>query len=197
MNHLQIYDNALPKEGCRNIIKYFDSHPDVENDLIMDRNSQVKRQVKEGIRNTTDKFSYSRLTQSFESLRSPVDILIPTLVKGIAEYKKKFPFLDEVSYWDLHKYFNIQKFDGEKDGYFMRHCEADGPFINRMLAWMVYLNNAKSGTRFYYPRRDVKAREGRLVIWPAGWTHPHSGIIPNKGEKYLMTGWWTFKEYKE
>ena len=29
MNHLQIYDNALPKESCRNIIKYFDNNPNV------------------------------------------------------------------------------------------------------------------------------------------------------------------------
>ena len=36
MNHLQIYDNALPKESCRNIIKYFDNNPNVEKDLIMD-----------------------------------------------------------------------------------------------------------------------------------------------------------------
>ena len=193
MNHIQIYDNALPKEGCRNIIKYFDSHPDVEKGIIMDANSQVKQ----GIRNETDKFSYSRLGNSFDSLSSPVDILIPTLVKGITEYKKKFPFLDELSYWDLHNNFNIQKFDGEEDGYFVKHCEADGPYINRMLAWMVYLNNAKCGTRFYHPRRDIKAKEGRLVIWPAGWTHPHSGITPNKGEKYLMTGHWTFNQYTQ
>ena len=84
------------------------------------------------------------------------------------------------------------RFDGEEDGYFMRHCEADGSYVDRMLTWMIYLNNAKCGTRFYHPRKDIKAKEGRLVIWPAGWTHPHSGITPNKGEKYLMTGWWKF-----
>ena len=193
MNHLQIYDNALPKENCRNIIKYFDNHPDVEKDLIMDANSKVKQ----GIRDETDKFSYSRLAGAFESIHSPLDILIPTLVKGIQKYKKKFPFLDELSYWDLYNEFNIQKMDGEKDGYFKRHCEADGPWTDRMLVWMLYLNNAKCGTRFYDPRKDIKAKEGRLVIWPAGWTYPHSGITPNKGEKYLITGWWTFTGDKQ
>ena len=178
MNHLQIYDNALPKESCRNIIKYFDNHPDT------------------GIIDDTD-VSYSRLTRRFNSLDSSLDMLIPTLVKGITKYKKKFTFLDELSYWDLYKEFNILKFNDEKDGYFRRHCEADGPWVDRMLVWMIYLNNAKCGTRFYDPRKDIKAKEGRLVIWPAGWTYPHSGITPNKGEKYLMTGWWTFNEYKE
>ena len=49
MNHLQIYDNALPKENCRNIIKYFDSHPNTKS-IIMDANSQVKQ----GNRDETD-----------------------------------------------------------------------------------------------------------------------------------------------
>ena len=187
MNHLQIYDNALPKESCRNIIKYFDNHPNTKS-IIMDTNSQVKQ----GIRNETDMFSYSILGRLFNALDSPLSMLMPTLDKGITDYKKKFPFLDELSTWGLGNNFNIQKFNGEEDGYFIKHCEADGPYIDRMLTWMIYLNNAKCGTRFYHPRRDVKAKEGRLVIWPAGWTHPHSGITPNKGEKYLMTGWWIF-----
>jgi len=93
--------------------------------------------------------------------------------------------------------FNIQKFDGKEEGYFTRHCESDGTIKNtRMFVWMIYLNDAKSGTRFYYPRRDVKAKQGRLVIWPADWTYPHSGITPNRGEKYLMTGWYSYRKWE-
>ena len=172
MNHIQIYDNALPKESCRNIIKYFDNHPDT------------------GIIDDTD-VSYSRLTRRFNSLDSSLDMLIPTLVKGITKYKKKFTFLDELSYWDLYKEFNIQKFDGEKNGYFMRHCEADGPYTERMLAWMVYLNNAQCGTEFMY-YSNLKAKRGRCAIWPSGWQHTHRGVVPNKGVKYIATGWVSF-----
>ena len=81
-------------------------------------------------------------------------------------------------------------------GYKAWHCEhayakeydslAEAP--RRILAWMFYLNNAKSGTEFMqYP--TVRARMGRCVIWPAGWTHVHRGVIPNKGLKYIITGW--------
>ena len=62
---------------------------------------------------------------------------------------------------------------------------------------MLYLNNAKSGTRFYYPdliqNKVVNAKRGRIVIWPAYWTHPHSGVTPNKGDKYIATGWYIFQ----
>ena len=191
MNHIQIYDNALSKESCRSIIKYFDNHPDTEKGHFMDVNGFESNKIEQGIKNTNDlQFSYSVLRASFNSLPRSLNMLIPTLVKGITDYKKKFSFLNELTAWDLEQILNIQKFNGEEDGYFTRHCEADGRYSSRMLVWMIYLNNAKCGTRFYHPRKDVKAKEGRLVIWPAGWTYPHSGITPNKGEKYLMTGWW-------
>ena len=55
------------------------------------------------------------------------------------------------------------------------------------MAWMFYLNNAKSGTEFRnYP--TVGAKMGRCAIWPSGWTHVHRGGTPNKGLKYIVTG---------
>jgi len=35
----------------------------------------------------------------------------------------------------------------------------------------------------------VSALEGRLILWPATYTHTHRGNPPLKGEKYLLTGW--------
>ena len=61
---------------------------------------------------------------------------------------------------------------------------------------MFYLNNAKCGTEFMeYP--TVQAKIGRLVIWPAFWTHVHKGVIPNKGIKYIITGWASYKDNME
>ena len=65
------------------------------------------------------------------------------------------------------------------------------PYSLRVLAWMFYLNDAKCGTEFMnYP--TVSAKMGRLVIWPAGWTHLHKGVTPNRGLKYITTGWCSF-----
>ena len=41
-----------------------------------------------------------------------------------------------------------------------------------------------------YP--TVNAKMGRCVIWPAAWTHVHRGVTPNKGLKYIVTGWVTY-----
>ena len=37
-----------------------------------------------------------------------------------------------------------------------------------------------------------EAKAGRLVIWPSAWSHPHKGVTPNKGLKYIATGWYCF-----
>ena len=57
---------------------------------------------------------------------------------------------------------------------------------------MFYLNNSKTVTEFVqYP--TVRAKMGRCVIWPSAWTHVHRGVTANKGLKYVITGWVSFK----
>ena len=41
----------------------------------------------------------------------------------------------------------------------------------------------------------VRAKIGRCVIWPVGYTHVHRGVTPNKDVKYIITGWASFKDY--
>ena len=92
--------------------------------------------------------------------------------------------------------YNFQKYDGEDDGYKEWHCEhgADDYSSRRILAWMFYLNNAKSGTEFKrYP--TVQGKRGRCVIWPSAWTHIHRGVA-NKGLKYIATGWVSYDNSK-
>ena len=35
----------------------------------------------------------------------------------------------------------------------------------------------------------LKPAEGKLVIWPSDFTHPHRGIVSLDEEKYIVTGW--------
>ena len=39
----------------------------------------------------------------------------------------------------------------------------------------------------------VRAKMGRCVIWPAGWTHIHRSA-PNKGLKYYLSGWVSYEK---
>lgn len=59
------------------------------------------------------------------------------------------------------------------------------------MAFIVYLNDVEGGgeTEFLYLGRRVSPVQGRLVIFPAGYTHTHRGNPPLSGEKYILTGW--------
>ena len=192
MNYIQIYDNALPKESCRKIIDYFE-FGDVVKDIgkTWDAFTGVST-VNKSFKDSTD------LYLNFENTHHRIEMdinsmIIPTLLECTEKYKKKFPQLNKIGCWKYVPYYNIQKFT-EGQGYHAMHCEATNKHnAHRILVWMIYLNNAKCGTRFYYPRRDIHGREGRVVMWPAAWTHLHSGITPNRGDKYIATGWFAFQ----
>ena len=112
--------------------------------------------------------------------------------EGIEKYRNKYDYLkkiDKISQWRLSPSYNIQRYDGEEEGFFSLHNETSGSYPYRLLAWMVYLNDAECGTEFPYQEKTVTPKTGRTVIWPAGWTHPHKGVTPNIGLKYIATGW--------
>ena len=122
-----------------------------------------------------------------------INELVYAFVKvAIDKYRNKYDYLkriDKISQWRLCPSYNIQRYDGEQEGFFSLHNESSGSYPYRMLAWMVYLNDAKCGTEFPYQEKTVTPKTGRTVIWPAGWTHPHRGVTPNVGIKYIATGW--------
>ena len=126
------------------------------------------------------------------SINDPIYYFIKSALES---YTKKYGYLNTInkaSQWRLCPFYNVQRYDGEKEGFFALHNEHSGSYPYRMLAWMVYLNNAKCGTEFPYQEKIVTPKVGRTAIWPAGWTHPHKGVTPNEGLKYIATGWFYF-----
>ena len=73
----------------------------------------------------------------------------------------------------------------------------DITMAKRHLVFMTYLNDVtdEGQTEFFYQRRFVQPRKGLTLIWPAGWTHTHRGIPSETQEKYIITGWISFRDY--
>tara|TARA_Y100001970_G_scaffold288142_1_gene414593 strand:- start:1721 stop:2296 length:576 start_codon:yes stop_codon:yes gene_type:complete len=121
------------------------------------------------------------------------DLLFDKLQDCLEEYKEDFPFLNEVQRWDFFPKYNIQKYN-PTEGYFSLHCENSGKgkeFVDRNLAWMVYLNDVTDGGETEFPTQGKKFSPGvgDVLIWPAYWTHPHRGIVSMTQTKYIATGW--------
>lgn len=124
------------------------------------------------------------------------NIIARGLLKAGLQYKKDHPELDRLSKWRVDYGYNIQKYLPGK-GYYVTHCEsASYSLCDRMLVWMIYLNTIEEGggTDFPILKKSVKAEAGKCVIWPAGFTHMHNGIVAPKDTKYIATGWYVFEK---
>jgi hypothetical protein len=95
---------------------------------------------------------------------------------------------------------NLQKYLKASGGYHHWHSEiypqnASCDTLHRVLLFQFYLNDVVDGgeTEFLYQDRKISARQGRLVIAPAGFTHTHKGHVATSGDKVIATSWILFQ----
>ena len=118
------------------------------------------------------------------------------LYQCFTDYKEQYDFLKTFVKKVHIGPFNIQRyFPG---GHFARlHAErTDMTTIHRLFAWMTYLNDVEEGgtTDFDYYKVKIKPQTGKTLIWPAEWTHAHTGSVLKGGKKYIITGWLHFTD---
>jgi len=181
-NFIEIFDNALSPEDCQRLIYLWQSRDKIESVVLSSGVPQKIPEVKKG-----KELERSNLNDP-DSINS---IIRPALHSCINKYMKKYSELYKYcSSWNIDDGYTFKKFEGEDEGFKFWHCEhgIDNVSSRRILVWSFYLNNAESGTEFLqYP--TVRAKLGRCVVWPSGWTHTHRSQIPNKGVKYYISGW--------
>ncbi len=107
---------------------------------------------------------------------------------ALKHYFERYPILKQGRYVHLNCKFQRTK-PGE--GYHTWHYENSGDSRYRKLVTMLYLNDVEEGgeTEFLYLHRRVQPRQGRLLIFPAGFTHTHRGNPPLSGDKFILTSW--------
>ena len=112
------------------------------------------------------------------------------------DYKKQWPFLNEsIQTLDIPS-FNIQRYL-PGDHFSKIHTERSSTSTShRVFAWMTYLNDldkdSGGSTKFKHFDISFEPKKGKTLIWPAEWTHAHSGDIIKSGVKYIITGWMCF-----
>ena len=179
---IEIYHNALANEECDILINMFESDSCKESGCV--GTSSGESDIRPDLKQSTD-LTLNKDSHGYNC------IIMPALVKHLHKYCEKYPHLNTLSSWVASSSYNIQRYD-DGEGYFMMHCEQDALMPFRILAWMYYLNDAECGTYFPYQETTLSATKGDLAIWPAFWTHPHKGVTPNIGTKYICTGWIEF-----
>ena len=165
---------------CDNIIDYFNSLP--EDKLIAGQSGD--HEVKKNIKDSTD-------IRSIDLPQHIYNDYIRNLIDATTEYTKEYVYSAEGHRaFGISSFFNIQRYMPGQ-AFHALHCENQGLYRERHLAFMTYLNDVTDGgeTEFYYQNIKLQPKKGRTHIWPAHWTHMHRGLVSRTQIKYITTGW--------
>ena len=109
----------------------------------------------------------------------------------IRDYSDKYLFNQPL------EFFSSPKFQYYKPGeaFYAEHFDALGPEQGRVVAFITYLNTITDGGGTYFVHQDytVDAVQGKTVLFPAGYTHLHKGVVSPTQEKLIITGWFKWK----
>jgi hypothetical protein len=186
MDFIYSKSNVLSKETCEDFINTFESS-----------NLKKTSELPEDHKKATEILFHPGILENKKNYIEWYDLfdgLVKSLNIGIEEYVEKYSALKHMNPFSLST-FNLQKYiPGE--GFYGWHCERNGDkeYIDRLLVWMIYLNDVDNGgTEFLYQNHTETAEAGKLLIWPADFTHTHRGVISNTETKYILTGWYSYK----
>lgn len=181
-NFIRIYDDLIPKDVCTSIIERFEWHSK--------NNYTWRRHTKEKMHRSDESFNFSvpvsmEFLDSLEPFKRAFDI-------AFNSYLDDFNQIRNIDRMDIFT-FKVQK-TLPSEGYHGWHFENDTiSNSRRVCVYSVYLNTLlpeQAGeTEFLHQQLRVSPKEGRIVIWPAGYTHLHRGNPPINAVKYMMTGW--------
>lgn len=191
MNFISESNFKLSKDDCEYIINLFENSTDKQIEGRIG-NESIKKDTKD----STDITVHLEDIVSYPEWIKCTEIIFSGLLKQIEIYKEEYPSVNLLDKWKIDNCYNIQRyFPGQ--GFYKFHCENTQRYYqNRVLAWMIYLNDVTDGggTEFLDQKLIINAEQGKVVIWPAGWTHMHRGIVSSTQTKYIATGWYVVEE---
>lgn len=185
-DHIATYDNLLTANECQEIIEYFESLSSLNLTYSRYETNDAPSHKKDDIAS----FVLSETVFKLKPDNGIMHVFLNKFWSVYDMYLKHYSVLGETGPHQIRS-MKIQKtLPGQ--GYHVWHFESDGSkSSDRICAWGLYLNTISEGgeTEFLYQKKRITAVEGRLVLWPAGYTHVHRGNPPLSGKKYLLTGW--------
>jgi hypothetical protein len=88
--------------------------------------------------------------------------------------------------------FMIQKYE-KNVGKYTYHNDFHIDYISksyRIITFLWYLNDVdEGGETEFWGNYKIKPEAGKLILFPATWTFPHTGKMPLSNDKYIITGW--------
>ena len=178
---ISVYDNFYSNEECEEYINLIEHY--ISTGLILKEEKTLHKTDHYAI-NFNNDVNYNILSGDNLSLE-----FLPKIKDPIDEYLKKFSVLGQEN---LLIYDTKAKKIPIGGGFHNWHYENTGLQVSaRKLVIQLYLNTIEEGgeTEFLYINKRIKAEQGRLIIFPAAFTHTHRGNPPIGQDKYIISTW--------
>ena len=178
-NHIGIFKNFMTDELINSYLTFFKNceeqgavYPRVEDETVVSDNAI------DTIRDTNVAMTYNN--------KPFIDMFFKDVYPL---YVQKYSYLKKLATHNILE-VKIQK-TKVGEGYHFWHCEnAEMKARNRILAFMVYLNDVTEGgeTEFLYQSVDLNQKKIHTSL-ASQFTHVHRGNPPLSNDKYIITGW--------
>ena len=172
---------------CDEIIDFFEKNPELQN---------VGRRVSGKI--DTEKKDTIDISIHPKNLVEEKFSIMKEYMKELKilyeDYVNQWPFITKfLNSVDIGS-FNIQKYNTGGHISSVHSERTSVATLQRIFVFLTYLNDVEEGgaTKFDHYNLEIIPEKGKTIIWPAEWTHAHSGSIVTKGNKYVITGWMNF-----
>jgi len=153
----------------------------------------VDTRVKASMDFNFGRYAVARLGLDPSLLTHLEDLLAEGLWSAVAKYQETYR---ELTYWPeiSDSGFRLQH-SPKNRGYYRPHCDGmpwdavDDAVSQRVCGVIMYLNDVETGGGTHFPEHDYicQARTGRITIFPTYWTHPHAGMVPLDGDKWIIS----------
>lgn len=176
--HVKIYDQAVPADLCERIMQRFDQDGRVSADPQPDYSTR----------------SYLNISQQADwgGISREVCQVVNSLM---SRYFERPEHLAHGTYheWSDDGYVACRYGVGDTCILHIDGQTAVEPHNTLRIATVVmYLNDVPVGGETYFPLQDLKVspQQGRAVVFPVGYTHPHEVLVATS-PRYIVQTWIT------
>jgi len=182
LDHIEIYDNAIPNEFCNMLIELYNKHRD-----------QVQHapgwfdQI--GMCSKNPKLPGMSTPYNWKAESNQLNLLVEPYIE---KYKIKYDTFTVLPKKIDQEAYRIKRYR-KNEQEFRLHADCTTlTNSSRFLAILIYLNNSDAGTEFPLHQKIVEAVQGRMVIFPPMWLWPHRGIRPITNDKYIISTYYCY-----
>ena len=210
-NFIYAKKNAISSELCNEFIENYKKDLTLDTKDRLSSPAEIDGEIKPNIKLSTDiGFNFHHPGWEEHEFGPLLKTFIPILKENLNTYITKyllqisnngdgtrtFTYSQNPNETDIAPIFNFQHYKPGEGFYDWHNERSSSEYANRVLVWMVFLNDIKNGggTEFYHQKHTEKPEQGKMLIFSSEFIHTHRGQIAPSENKYILTGWWGFNK---